>query len=1134
MKKLYFFAVVLFTICGYSQFNSNAPWMKTEEFSKIQNPTMDEIVNNFDKYWENKDKNAKGSGYKPFMRWENHWRNKTDKQGYLITPQEMWKAFNEKNAKKANRAASLPTSVWEPIGPFTHTNTGSWSSGQGRVNVVYVDPSNANTVYIGTPAGGIWKSTTGGTNWVSLSDNLPQIGVSGIAVDPNNSNIIYISTGDCDGSDTYSVGVMKSIDGGLTWNTTGLVFNNTSTYSGDIIINPSDSNMLLIATSVGIRKSTDAGATWTSIISGDFSSGRLRIKPNNPNTVYTVSNNNYYKSTNFGTSFTPITTGLPATSGRLILDVTAANENVVYVLSVNTSRAYEGLYKSIDSGETFTRTASNANVLENTQAFYDLALAVSQTNENEVYTGCLNIWRSTDGGTTFIKRNSWNAPTSARYTHADIHYLRYFGTKLYCGSDGGIYVSDNNSTSFSNLTASAQISQFYKIAVSKQSASKMVGGLQDNGGHAYSNNLWKNYYGADGMDTAIDPSNSNLYYGFIQFGGSLYISNNAGNSSAGGVGAPSTETGTNDQGGNWITPLVTNSLGELYAGYSNLYKLVSGAWVQQNTNPITGGDLELIEIDPSNNNIMYVTDGANLYKSIDKGATFNLGYTASGSIRAVEVHSTLSNIIYITTQGTGGLALKSIDGGQTFTSISTGLPNIGKNCIVHQARNANNPLFIGTSLGVYYRDDSMAQWEPFDTNLPNVSVTDLDINLEDQKITAATYGRGIWQANIVVETPLNDIKMTEITTPVSTTINCTSNTVAPQVIVKNNGSSAINAITFNYAYNSSNYTYNWTGVLNPNQSSSITLPQTILNKGLYNLNITTVIANDEVAENNTATKSFVLNSPGTLNAVNAFENTSDELLTYDDSGLFSTWQRGICTSGVINTGSNNVYTTNFTGNYADVRKAYLVSGCYNLTQVTNPQLSFKMAFDLENNWDIVYVEYTIDNGATWLVLGQMAPNWYNSDRTPQTTGADCNNCKGAQWTGTAAGLNEYSYSLNAFTAVSNVTFRIVFHSDDSANQLGVVVDDFLIGGTLADEKFELKNVAIFPNPSSGIFNISTGNKAIDLVEVYDVTGKVIVSQKNFTQANSQANLDLRDVANGIYFVKITSDNQSTVKRIIKN
>ncbi len=1134
MKKIIFFFLVLSFNAVISQYIKSAPWMEKLEQSRITNPTIDQQVLEFNNYWKTRNKNERGSGYKPFMRWENHWRNKTNPEGYQITPQEMWNAFNDKLVARSSTSAAVPTSVWEPIGPFSHTNTGSWSSGQGRVNVVYVDPSNENTIYIGTPAGGIWKSLDAGTNWIPLSDNLPQIGVSGIAVDPNNSNIIYIATGDCDGGDSYSIGVMKSTDGGLTWNTTGLTFSNTSTYSGDILINPSDSNNLLVATSNGIYKSINAGANWVNVKAGDYSQGRIRYKPNNPNVVYVVSNNRFARSINSGDTFSTITTGLPSVSSRLLLDVTPANENIVYILSANSSRGFQGVYKSINGGDNFTATNTTTNVFESTQSGYDLAFAVSSTNANELYTGCLNIWRSTNGGSSFSKRNNWNSPSSQRYTHADIHYLRYFGSKLYCGSDGGVYVSDNNSTSFTNKTFSAQISQFYRLAVSKQSASKIVGGLQDNGGHAYSNNLWKNYYGADGMDTAIDPNNSNLYYGFIQFGGNLYISNNAGNSSAGGVGAPSEEVSEGDDGGNWITPLVTNSLGEVYAGYSNLYKLVSGNWVRQNIEEFGIGDFRIISIDPNNDNIIYVSSSSELYKSIDKGVSFDSVYTANSTITSIEVHSSNSAIVYLTTQGTSGQALKSTDGANNFVSISQGLPNIGKNVIIHQGRNALNPLFIGTSLGVYYRDDSMTQWQPFDTNLPNVSVTDLDINLEDQKIVAATYGRGVWQAALEVEVPTTDVKIIEISSPNSNTINCLSTLVSPQLIVKNSGATAISTINIAYSYNEITDTFIWNGSLNPNQNVTITLPEISLPKNLYLLTISATIPNDEVIENNTLSKSFVLNGPGVVNELNTFETPESKLVSYDDSGLFSTWQRGICEGGVINSGTNNLYASNLTGNYDDNRKAYLVSGCYDLTQVSNPSLSFKMAHDLEVNFDVLYVQYSINNGQTWFRLGELGPNWYTSDRTPQTSGTDCDNCVGGQWTGTNSVLTQYTYPLNSFSAIQNVIFRFVFHSDSSLTQLGVVVDDFIVSGTsLSTINFDLNTIAIYPNPSTGIYNVSVNKLPIDTIEISDITGKKIDILKNIKTTDNETQLDLTALNAGIYFVRITSNNQTTTKKIIK-
>lgn len=1135
MKKIYLLIALSFLIEGNAQFNSNAPWMQNNTTQKNKEATFDEVVNSFEAYWENRDYKKRGSGYKPFRRWENYWKNLVDDQGKIMTPQDLWQAWEQKKQakqhKNPNATFALPPSNWTPIGPFTHSNTGSWSSGQGRVNFVYVDPTNASTIYVGTPAGGIWRSTNNGSTWTPLSDNLPQIGVSGIAVDHTNSNIIYIATGDKDSSDTYSIGVLKSTDGGVTWNATGLAFAGTGNLAGDLIMHPTNSQILWCATNVGVYKTINGGANWVVTQAGNFAQGSIRLKPGDPTTVYAVNTNRFYRSTDSGDTFTGITTGLPvpANTGRLLLDVTPANANYVYILSATSANGFDGIYRSVDGGTNWTKTSGATNVFESTQAWYDLAFAVSTTNADEIFTGCLNVWKSVNGGTAVTKVNNWSSPTAAAYTHADIHFLRYYGNKLFAGTDGGIYVSSDNGATFTSLTAGLQISQFYKIAVSKQSSGKMVGGLQDNGGHAYSGGAWKNYYGADGMDTAIDPTNSNKFYGFIQNGSTMYISDTAGNSNSSSVGSPGGVEG------NWVTPLTSNSTGELYSGFAGLYKLTGAAWILQNTNSVGTGNLELICVDPSNDNNMFVSNGTTLYKSTDKGITFANVYTAPSTITSICVNYSNSNIVYLTTSGTGGQALKSTTGGTAFTSFSTNLPAIGKYVIKHQGRNTLNPLYLGTTLGVYYRDDSMSQWEPFDTNLPNVPVTDLEINLEDSIITAATYGRGIWQSAIPVEAPLNDVKLLTIQSP-SLDINC-SGAITPQVSVKNNGSTAINSVSIIYDYNAAPQNFVWNGTIAPSATQTITLPSlNVAAKGVYNLSVNTTITGDAYSDNNQGTTPFYVNDAGTIGIVNTFESAATNLLAYTEGSTTSLWKRGTRAIGAMGTGANNVYTTNLTGNYADATKAYLISQCYNLTNVVNPLIKFDMKFSLEQNWDIVYVQYSTNMGQTWSVLGTQGANWYNSNRTNASSGAanDCQNCPGAQWTGVDTTVRNYSYPLNTLVGQSNVIFRIVFHSDDNTNLLGVNIDNFVIEGTLSTQDFELENIAIYPNPSTGIFHISTGNKEIDKVEVYDVTGKVVVSLNNFSTANSQTALDLSSIATGIYFVKISSENQSTVKRIIKN
>lgn len=766
--------MALISYIGHSQYyNSSAPWMQDLNQNKKSSDTdssfkFQEVTNAFDTYWAGKNHLQKGSGYKPFMRWQEYWKNSLLPDGSMPTPGDLWNAWEEKNnmtSSSANLAAS-----WTPMGPFNHEVTGSWSPGQGRVNVAIVDPNNPNTFYIGAPAGGIWKSTDKGLNWTSLADDLPQIGVSGIAIDPNNSNIVYISTGDDDANDSYSIGVLKSTNGGNTWVKTGLEFTNSQTSANDIYIDPANSNILWVATSQGVYKTTNAGSTWTKTLNGDIKD--IKIKPGNSNIIYAVTKNSFYKSTNAGNSFSKIQSGLPSNSGRLVLEITPANPNYVYVLSANTRNAnygFQGLYRSTNSGSSFTKTQETTNIFESSQAWYDLALTVSDTNANIVLVGCLNVWKSSDGGNNFTKINNWSSPQQATYTHADIHFLRYYNGKLFCGSDGGVYLSENNGGSFTDLTKGLQIGQFYRISVAENSSSNnVVGGLQDNGGYARNGNTWNNFYGADGMDCAVSGTNPNTYYGFIQSGRSLYKTTNRG----------TTQTRVTDgpEAGNWVTPLVSDKDGNIYAGYSSFYKLNNNSFQKVSTFSF-GGQLDQIEVDPSNTNNIYVSRKKDLYRSTNKGVNWTKIHSSDTNISSIEVHNDNSNIIYISTSGfaANGVSngvFKSTNQGSSFSNITGNLPSEAKNVVRHQK--GTETIYVGTYLGVYYKQGNN-NWENYSDNLPNVSVRDLEVNYTDQVLLAGTYGRGVWKIPLAGSSTAD----TEApTTPAGVTAsNATQNTI---------------------------------------------------------------------------------------------------------------------------------------------------------------------------------------------------------------------------------------------------------------------------------------------------------------------------------------------------------------------
>lgn len=747
MKKTLSFALIAaFSFSSAQDIGLNAP---THTEAKVNSLKFQDQVDAYNAYWEGKDIKKRANGFKQMQRWMELWKYEVKEDGTLPSAFELAESWNEiVNIKLQHKNPWEDDSNWVPLGPFTHSNQGSWSAGQGRVNVSLVDPNDPNKIYVGTPDGGLWVSNDHGASWQPLTQYLPSIGVSGIAVDYNNSNIIYITTGDEDASDSYSIGVYKSTDGGLTWSATGETVVGTNGLMGEIYIHPANSNILWAASSQGLFKTTNAGTSWTKVINGTVK--EIRLKPGNPNVVYAVhrqgTNANIMKSTDGGDNFS--TVRAITSAGRTAIAVTPANPEYLYVLVSNSNDTYKHLLRSADSGETFEIRNTSSDLYDGSgQAWYDLAITVSDVDPEIVFTGVLNVWKSTDGGTTFVKGADWNNPNAPNYTHADIHDLKFFNGKLYAGTDGGIYVSEDHGATFSDKTKNGlNIGQFYRIDVAPETSSKIVGGLQDNGGYAFVDNNWINFYGADGMDAAISPVNSNLYYGFIQFGWTLYRFN-AGNPTGSGSFAAN-----GPEEGNWVTPLEYSNSNIMYAGYSKLYRSTGTGFTVSSTNTFSP-KLDHIRVDPVDDKRVLVANNSRVYlaeNQIDYPLTFQELPMPSGGwggpITNIAFNQDNPQIIYVTSNTR---IYKSEDNGQTWTNITYNLPsNQTKYVVAHQKGSPNNTVYVATRNAVWYINDNLTEWQIFNNNLPNARITDLEINTVEGHVIVSTYGRGVWRSPV--------------------------------------------------------------------------------------------------------------------------------------------------------------------------------------------------------------------------------------------------------------------------------------------------------------------------------------------------------------------------------------------------
>ena len=1075
--------------------------------------------------WKGRDRMQKGSGYKPLKRWEYYWSHLANARGDLPTAQQLWESWKTKTSQSAKNPN--PFADWSSVGPVDVGVFSGRLPGTGRLNAIAVDPNDRDTWYAGAPAGGIWKTTNAGQTWINLFDDFPQIGVSGIAIDPNDSNIIYIATGDDDAADSYSIGVFKSTDGGQTWSETGLNPSNTGVNSlmNEIAIDPTNSNILWVGTSEGLFKTEDGGDTWENKRSGFISD--FKLKPGSPDTVYAVDNKHlggigsfviYYKTTN-GSDFTRMQSPvLPSSAGRVVLGVTPADPEVLYVLTAdiaNRGFQYQGLYRSGDSGDTFSESPNTTDIMESSQAWFDLAMEVSPTDPNEIFMGCLNIWKSQNGGDSWIQLNEWFTNDEA-YTHADIHTLKFFHGKLFAGTDGGLYVSDNRGSTFEDRTGGMSIGQFYKLSVSPRDPGKMIGGLQDNGGQVLSQGAWNNYHGGDGMDNAIDPNNDNIVYGFTQFGGTLNISSDSGQS-IGVVLFPRDAQG-NAIFGNWITPLAISSTGEIYAGYDGVYKLAGNSWEKISTDGFAGTNqgrrLDDLLVDPKNPDILYAAEGGAVYQSRDGGVSFNPVFQGDNAIADMAIDTDDGSAIYVVTSLRVGRSqseqLSNIEerkvwkipvdeNGDPGLQVDLTLdlpPDQAIFAIVHQGRHSDNPVYVGTNLGVYRIDDAIISraaaeqggngpyWEEYFQGLPSTAVSDLEISLDDERISASTYGRGVWQSPIPVQAPATDVRLLDLS-PANGVVLCSGAT--PQLTLENNGLDPISSVEITYTVNgSAPLTVNRDISLSSGETGVVGLPKLDQGeKGPVLLEATVNVEGDAYGDNNTIRNLFYINEPGGENEVNDFEGPAKGLLAYTEGSDQVIWEKGVPAGNILNQAASGteVYGTRLSGKHPDGVRAYLVTECYDFSTILAPVLKFQMAYDLELNYDIAYVQYSTDEGTTWSVLGSVdsQPNWYNSDRTNDSSGSDddCQNCPGAQWTGTSSTLTEYAYdfALNAamgepdLTAEPNIVFRIVFQADPLVNQEGVVIDDLVLSGLEDDADDDndgipdsVDNCPLIPNP----------------------------------------------------------------------
>lgn len=834
---------------GSSESNENRSWP-----DMMQDPDVNffEVKAAFENYWKGREI-EKGKGYKQFQRWAWFMEPRVYPDGKRFAPDALWHELQLSRKKNAN--LSMPDGIWTYFG---NTDIPTNGGGAGRINTVKAAPGNAAELWACAPAGGVWKSSDAGLSWdIMNTDNLSSIGCSDLAIDPDNSDVIYLATGDGDAGDTYSVGVLKSTDGGLTWNSTGLSWTQSQTVRvSRLIMHPENSDILLAASNNGVWKTTNGGLNWSNVQSGDFKD--IKFNPGEPEVVYaTTSSHNFYRSANNGDSFSLVTTGLPSGGvNRMAIATTLAEVNYVYLLaSSSASSGFYGLYRSTDAGLTFSLMSNSPNLLgwdayggdSGGQGWYDLAIAVSPENADVVFTGGVNVWRSLDGGINWECVGHWYGADGKPYVHADVHNMEFIpdSETLLVGCDGGVFRSDDLGNSFSDLSANLEIGQMYRLGLSAINENRVITGWQDNGSNLKDGANWNRVIGGDGMECIISHADQNTMYGTIYFG-YIFKSTDGGANFSQIVNANGVDV---NEGGAWVTPYVMDPLNasKLWVGKSKVYTSTDGGASWTGLGSIPGNSINCLAVAPSDPNYIYVTKGNSFYRCTDGMNFTGVGglpnlyrtYIAVDPLNPLRIWMTMSGF------SAGNKVFASEDGGLTWTNYSDGLPNAPANCIVYQ-NGSNDGLYVGTDIGVYYREAGFAAWQSYMDGLPNVPVSELEIHYQSGTIVAATYGRGLWRAPLF-SLPELDAAIVEISNPRGTVCDTW---VVPSISISNFGSSDISSLEIEYSVNGTSYSYTWNGLLSTGAIEWIELPGYDEGTGSFDIEISIIQVNGNAGDDN--------------------------------------------------------------------------------------------------------------------------------------------------------------------------------------------------------------------------------------------------------------------------------------------
>ncbi|MBK6749335.1 MAG: VCBS repeat-containing protein [Pyrinomonadaceae bacterium] len=735
-----------------------------------------------------------------------------------VDPQERPRALAEmdRQADSLTRRPNSPEknallAPWTAIGPAPIIAGGARYS--GRVIAIAVHPTNPDIVYVGAAQGGLYRSTNGGASWSALMDGAQSLAIGAIAISKSDPEIVYVGTGEPNFSadSFFGVGVYRINNASTTANLTGPLNKDSGSadvFTGrgvaEIIVHPTDSNTIFVATTSGVggiggaannilpsrgiyRSTNAAGATptfakLTGLAANVNASVRdLAIDPNNPNIlvaglVAAGPTGGIYRSVDAlaaNPTFTQTQSYTGTSTSELTTELTSIHppgdtDATFYAATGNLGGR---VLRSTDGGASWIQQVDNNFCTP--QCFYDVAIAVDPTNASRLYLGgspTLIAGFSTTAGTGFTEGGSG--------VHVDTQAIEVAPSNpavVYLGTDGGIYKSTNSGASYTHLnTAEFFATQFMGLSVHPTDPNFTIGGTQDNGTNFFdpTGTSWNRVDGGDGGYTvidqnAVDNTNVRMYHTyFSQTNNVVGYATRA--TTSGGWGFRGCNSGTPNNGitcGDAVlfyAPLESGpgNPNSVYYGTDRLYRTIDNGTNHTVVSqaPITAGvPISAIGISPQDDNIRIIGQRAGGLFGTNTGSSTLDNYDPTGQVtdgfisRAV-IDPNNSAIAYVTLSNFGvPNVFKTTNlntGTPTWTNISGTIPAVPVSAFIVDPTNSNT-LYAGTDIGVYVSTDAGANWTPFGTGLPRVAVFDMAIaNGSPRKLRVATHGKGMYEVSL--------------------------------------------------------------------------------------------------------------------------------------------------------------------------------------------------------------------------------------------------------------------------------------------------------------------------------------------------------------------------------------------------